>query len=81
MLHNQKQKFGLPENVQENARMVDVDGDGRTLLLANGDKLEVDAVIFCTGYVCKLSFKCSRALQLIILIHNFQTKLHFATKT
>ncbi|KAI6174848.1 Flavin-containing monooxygenase [Aphelenchoides bicaudatus] len=57
MLHNREHKFGLPNNVEENARLVGVDEDGRTLLLENGEHLdEIDAVIFCTGYVYETPF-------------------------
>lgn len=62
MLHNQRHKFGLPDNVVDNARLCGVDLDGQTLLLENGEKLAgIDAVIFCTGYIYEVPF-CEKEL-------------------
>lgn len=62
MLHNQEFRFGMPENVVDNARLIDIGEDGKTLLLENGEKLStIEAVIFCTGYFYDVPF-CEKDL-------------------
>jgi hypothetical protein len=52
----------MPSNVFDNARVIGVAEDGRTLLLENGEELpNMDAVIFCTGYYYEVPF-CDRSI-------------------
>jgi hypothetical protein len=57
MLHNQEFRFGMPQNVVDNARLIGVGEDGKTLLLENGKTLTtIEAVVFCTGYFYEVPF-------------------------
>lgn len=41
----------MPSNVVPHMPLIDVDPNGQTLLLENGEKLDnIDEIIFCTGY-------------------------------
>ncbi|KAI6192079.1 Flavin-containing monooxygenase [Aphelenchoides bicaudatus] len=56
ILHNQLFTFNLPDNIDYNFKLKDVDDDGQTLLLDNGEKLKAENVIFCSGYLHEIPF-------------------------